>query len=58
MPHLLMHGELDDGKDIGRFAMSQGRRTPILSEIGKTGIRTLMYLLHSNNNIDIYVSFN
>ena len=33
-----MHGELDDGKDAGRFVMSPGTCTPILSEIRKTGI--------------------
>ena len=32
-----MHGELDDGEDIGRF-MSQERYAPIFSDNRKTGI--------------------
>lgn len=42
--YLLMHGELDAGKDIGRFVMFRGRCTPILSE---TRRQVSMYLIHS-----------
>lgn len=36
--YLLMHGELGNGENIGRFIASQGRCTPILSKTRKAAI--------------------